>query len=142
MSRTRATILCIDSQWNELVERRRLLEQGGYEVLDSSDWEEGLKLFARFAVHAVVLDYQTPGMNGAVVAAMMKRMKPQIPVLLISAYGPLPTKKLRSIDTFLYKSEIPIMLLPTVRDLLDGRPKPFFYRWLDHWKSRNQVIPQ
>jgi CheY-like chemotaxis protein len=90
-------------------------------------------------VDAVVLDYQMPGMNGDVVAAKMKRINSQIPIMLLSAYGPLPKKKLSSVDSFLSKSQPPKILLSTLQDLLSGRPKPFFSRWLDHWKSRNQV---
>jgi len=29
-----------------------------------------------------------------------------------------------------------------LQGVLDGRAKPFFSRWLDHWKSRNQVVTQ
>jgi len=142
MSRRQATILCIDDNWKELIERKSLLEQGGYKVREASAWEEGLKLFVSQSVDAVILDYQTPGVNDRVVAAMMKRLKPQIPILLVSSFGPLPQKKLRQVDAFLYKSEVELMLVATVRDLLQGRPKPFFYRWLDHWKGRNQVVSQ
>jgi len=139
MLHTGATILCIDGNWKELIELKLVLEREGFNVLAASGWEEGMQLFNGQSVNAVVLDYQTPGVSGNVVGAMMKRLKPYVPVLLLSAYGPLPRKKLRGVDTFLYKSEIPAVLLPAVRDLLAGRPKLFFYRWLDHWKSRNPV---
>ena len=142
MLRRKATILCIDDHWNELIARKMLLEESGYEFLEASNWEDGMKLFTGHTVHAVILDYQLPGMTGDAVAAMMKRLKPHVPILLMSAYGPLPKKKLRSVDTFLYKSEVPMILLATLRDLVEGRPKPFFYRWLDHWKSRNEVVTQ
>ena len=142
MPRLKATILCIDDHWNELIARKILLEQSGYKVFEASGWEEGMKLFLSHSMHAVILDYQLPGMNGDVVAAMMKRLKPHVPILLLSAYGPLPKKKLRSVDAFLHKSETPAMLLSSLNDLLDARLRPFFYRWLDHWKHRNQVVTQ
>jgi CheY-like chemotaxis protein len=140
MSRAKATILCIDDHWNGLIGRKMLLEKSGYEVLEASGGDEGLKLFRSHPVDAVVLDYQMPGMNGDVVAAKMKRINSQIPIMLLSAYGPLPKNKLRSVDSFLSKSQPPNILLSTLQDLLGGRPKPFFSRWLDHWKSRNQVV--
>jgi two-component system nitrogen regulation response regulator NtrX len=139
MSRSKATILCIDDHWNGLIGRKMLLEQSGYEVLEASDGDEGLKLFRSHAVDAVVLDYQMPGMNGDVVAAKMKRMNSQIPIMLLSAYEPLPKNKLKSVDSFLSKSQPPSILLSTLQNMLGDRPKPFFSRWLDHWKSRNQV---
>jgi CheY-like chemotaxis protein len=80
-----------------------------------------------------------PGMNGDVVAAKMKRIKSHIPILLLSAYGPLPETKLQSVDTFLTKSQETKALLPALEDLLTSRPKPFFHRWFDNWKGRAQT---
>jgi CheY-like chemotaxis protein len=142
MPRAKATILCIDDQWNGLIGCKMLLEQSGYEVLAAIDGDEGLKLFISRRVDAVVLDYQMPGMNGDRVAAKMKRLKSTVPIMLLSAYGPLPKNKLRSVDTFLSKSQLPDTLLSALHDMLDSRSKPFFFRWLDHWKNRNQVVTQ
>ena len=140
MSRAKATILCIDDHWNGLIARKMLLEQSGYEVLEASGGDEGLKLFLSRNVDAVVLDYQMPGMNGDVVAAKMKRINSNVPIMLLSAYEPLPKSKLRSVDSFLSKSQPPNRLLDALQDLLCGQHKPFFSRWLDHWKNRNQVV--
>jgi CheY-like chemotaxis protein len=79
-------------------------------------------------------------MNGDVVAAKMKSINSHIPIMLLSAYEPLPKSKLSSVDSFLSKSQPPNILLSTLQDMLGERPKPFFFRWLDHWKSRNQVV--
>ncbi len=137
MPRPKATILCIDDHWNGLVGRKMLLEENGYEVLEATGGPEGLKLFLSHSVDAVVLDYQMPGMNGDVVAAKMKRARSQVPIMLLSAYGPLPESKLKSVDTFLSKSQPPATLLSTLHDLLDDRSKPFFQRWLGNWRRRN-----
>jgi CheY-like chemotaxis protein len=99
-----------------------------------------LKLFRSHPVDAVVLDYQMPGMTGDVVAAKMKRINSQVPIMLLSAYEPLPKNKLKSVDSFLSKSQPPNILLSTLQDMLGDRPQPFFSRWLNHWKSRNQVV--
>lgn len=139
MSRAKATILCIEDQWKGLIGRKMLLEKNGYRVLEASAVDEGLKLFLSHNVDAVVLDYQMPGMNGDVVAAKMKRINSHVPIMLLSTYGPLPKNKLRSVDSFLTKSQPPDILLSKLQGLLDDQHKPFFSRWLDHWKSRNQV---
>jgi CheY-like chemotaxis protein len=139
MSRPKATILCIDDHWNGLIGRRMLLESSGYEVLQASDGDEGLRLFLSHAVDAVVVDYQMPGMSGSQIAAKMKRINSRIPIMLLSAYGPLPKSKLRSVDTFVSKSQSPKVMVSMLENLLDGRNKPFFHRWLDLWKSRNEV---
>jgi CheY-like chemotaxis protein len=142
MSQRKATILCIDDQRNGLVGRKILLESNGYEVLVATGGDEGLKLFLSHAVDAVVLDYQMPGMNGDVVAAKMKRAKSHVPIMLLSAYGPLPKSKLEAVDTFLSKSQPPKILLSTLQALLNTRPKPFFNGWLDVWRSRNEGVRQ
>ncbi len=142
MSRLKATILCIDDQWNGLIARKMLLENNGYKVLEATGGDEGLKLFKSHSVDAVVLDYQMPGMNGDVVAKKMKSVKSTVPIMLLSAYGPLPEKKLKAVDTFLSKSQPPQILLSKLHDLLNSHSKPFFSRWLDSWKSRNEGAKQ
>jgi len=140
MSQRKATILCIDDHWNGLIGRKMLLENDGYEVLEATGGAEGLKLFLSHPVDAVVLDYQMPGMNGDVVAAKMKRAKSHVPIMLLSAYGPLPESKLETVDTFVSKSQPPQILLSTLQALLNARPKPFFYRWLDNWRRHNEGV--
>ena len=117
-----------------------LLEQNGYRVLEATDGSEGLRLFLSRPVDAVILDYQMPGMNGDVVASEMKLLKPDVPIMLLSAYGPLPKNKVKAVDCILSKSQSPRVLVSTLHDLLNGWSKPFFYRWLDVWKGRNQGI--
>jgi len=140
MSRVKATILCIDDHWNMLVGEKMLLEQSGYEVLQASDGPNGLELFRSRPVDAVVLDYQMPGMNGDIVAQKMKSINSRVPILLFSAYGPLPDKKMKSVDSFVSKSQPPREFLSTLQGLLKDQHKPFFSRWLDHWKKKNQKV--
>jgi len=139
MSRRPLTILCIADDWNELMARKLLLEQHGYHVIESSDGVEGLRVFHKHWVDAVVVDYQMPGLSGDAIAVRMKGLKGQIPILLVSSYGPLPPKKLRSVDLFLSKSLEPRLLVPSLRKLL-SKPRPFFDRWLDAWRGRNRTV--
>ena len=136
--RTKARILCIDDHWKGLIARKMLLEKSGYEVLEASGWHEGLKLFRSHSVDAVVLDYQMPGMSGDVVAAKMKKINSQVPIMLLSAFGPLPKNKLKSVDSFVSKSQPVNIMLSELQHLLADEHKGFFSRWLDHWRNRNQ----
>jgi hypothetical protein len=81
-------------------------------------------------------------MNGDVVAAKMKRINSHVPIMLLSAYGPLPKGKLKAVNTFLSKSQPPQILLSTLQYLLASQSKPFFSRWLDTWKNRNEAAKQ
>lgn len=137
--RPKATILSIDDDWKDLIERKMLLESSGYRVLHATTAEEGWRLFLSHAVDAVVIDYQMPGTDGALIAAHMKSVKAHVPFLLLSAYGPLPEKKLRLVDKFMSKSQSPAIFLSSLDSLLVRRDKPLFYRWLDQWKIRNHA---
>ena len=125
MSRAKATILCIDDHWSGLIGRKIFLEQSGYEVLEATGWDDGLRLFRSRIIDAVVLDYQMPGMRGDVVAAKMKSINSRVPIMLLSAYGPLPANKLKSVDTFLSKSQPPNILLSSLKGLLEGQHNRF-----------------
>ena len=72
----------------------------------------------------------------------MKRAKPHVPIMLLSSYGPLPKTKLEAVDVFLSKSQSPKILLSSVQHLLNRRPKPFFSRWFDTWRSRTEGMRQ
>lgn len=139
MSRHPFTILCIDDDWNALMGRKIFLEKNGYRVIESSDGVEALRLFCKLQVDAVIVDYQMPGIGGDAIAARMKVMKADVPILLLSSYGPLPEKKLRSVDTFLAKADEPKLLVSALGKLL-SRPQPFFNRWLSAWRGRNRTV--
>ena len=140
MGRLFNTVLCMDDQWLRLMARKQHLEANGYKVIETTNGDEALKLFRTSSIDAVVLAYLTPGMKGHVVAARMKRVKTHVPILLLSTYGPLPDKKLQSVDAFLLISQEAKYLVSTVRQLMANRSKPFFHRWFDHWTGRNQGI--
>ena len=84
------TVLCIDDEPNGLVVRKAILRNKGYEVLTALSGPEGLKLFKANPIDAVVLDYAMPGMDGGQVAAELKRLNPDIKILLLSSYVDIP----------------------------------------------------
>jgi len=98
-----AAVLCIDDEPKGLAVRKMLLESQGYEVLTATSGREGLAIFARHRISAVVLDYDMPEMNGAQVAAALKRLDPAVKILLFSAYVNLPEEELRWVDAYAIK---------------------------------------
>jgi CheY-like chemotaxis protein len=111
-------ILCIDDEPTGLHIRKMLLESQGYRVLTAMGGREGLDLFAANPVKAVVLDYAMPGMNGGEVAEEMKRLKPGIKILLLSAYVDLPEEALKWVDRRAVKGTSPVILLEELQQLL------------------------
>jgi CheY-like chemotaxis protein len=134
MEKQNAIILCIDDERAGLEARRELLEIDGYEVLTAQSGEQGLGLFVSHPIDAVVLDYKMPGMNGDRVARQMRRIKPDVPILMLSGYSELPVNEL-SVDAFLSKDEPWSTVILTLDRLLNLR-FPFFDRWLEDWKQQ------
>ena len=129
------TILCVDDELNGLSGRESLLRQHGYDVVVTTSGHESLELLQSAAVDAVILDYRMPEMMGDVVAARMKQLKPEVPIMLLSALDRIPPAALRCTDTFLSKDVPPQQFVDAVDDLLAAR-SPFFHRWLQNWKRR------
>ena len=88
MGHRQREILCIDDDPQSLKVRGILLESMGYKVLSEPDAERGLHTFLNHDVDAVLMDYQMPGMSGGEAAVEMKRLRPEIPVLIVSGEMP------------------------------------------------------
>jgi CheY-like chemotaxis protein len=102
-----------------------VLESTGYAVLTAASARAGLELFASRPTDAVLLDYGMPEMNGGEVAAVMKAMKPDIPVVMLSALPSLP-ENARSVDAFVTKGQSPETWLDILAALMDSRSgRPF-----------------
>ena len=111
-------MLCIDDEQVGLRVRKILLERAGYEVVTALDGVAGLEIFATQPVAAVVLDYSMPGMHGGEVARRMRLIKPDVPILLLSAYVGLTSEITSLVDLYMTKGEGPPVLLQKLRTLL------------------------
>lgn len=111
-------ILCIDDEQVGLRIRGIVLERAGYRVATAIDGPTGLSIFANEPVSAVVLDYFMPGMNGGEVAAELRRLRSEVPIILLSAYINLPPEVLRIVDCTILKGDGPEALLARVREVL------------------------
>jgi CheY-like chemotaxis protein len=87
-------------------------------VLTAPDGPTGIEVFAAHPVQAVVLDFAMPGMDGGQVAAKMRALKPNIPILLLSAYLGLPPEITRIVNIYMTKGEGAPALLDKLRALL------------------------
>ena len=105
MSYSRRLVLCVDDERVGLHVRKLLLERSGYRVLTANDGKTGLALFKENPVDAVVLDYAMPGMHGGEVAAQMRSEKPDVPILLLSAYVGLPSDVTGLVNVYMTKGE-------------------------------------
>jgi CheY-like chemotaxis protein len=111
-------VLCVDDEVVGLQVRKILLERAGYRVLTASDGPSGLEIFCSEPVEAVVLDYSMPGMHGGEVAIRMRETKPQVPILLLSAYMGLSPEVTSLADLYMTKGEGAPVLLEKLASLL------------------------
>ena len=123
---SRPVILCIDDEDLGLEIRKMVLEREGFTVLTARDGQSGIAVFDTEQVDAVVLDYAMPGMDGGKVAAILRERRPDIPILMLSAYVALPDEVMRVISISATKGDGAFTLVDKLKDLLqtntsDGR---------------------
>jgi CheY-like chemotaxis protein len=111
-------VLCVDDELVGLKVRKIVLERAGYRVLTAPDGPSGLAIFAEHPIEAVVLDYSMPGMHGGDVARRMREIKPEVPILLLSAYIGLSAEVTSLVDLYMTKGEGAPVLLEKLGTLL------------------------
>ena len=79
-------ILLVDDEESIHLLYSEELEEEGYEVYSAMTGEEALEKLPEIGPDLVILDINMPGMNGIEVLRRMKEIKPQLPVILSSAY--------------------------------------------------------
>ncbi len=83
----RETVLLVEDERNVRELTRRVLEQGGYSVLEACDAVEALEVAARHRGFDLLLtDVVMPGRSGKELAAELREGRPGLPVLFMSGY--------------------------------------------------------
>ena len=72
-------------------------------------------------VDTVVLDYSMPLMNGGAVAAQMRQIKGDVPLILVSGGSTIPQEDLALFNRSITKAEPPGVLLSVIKEIL-GTP--------------------
>jgi DNA-binding response OmpR family regulator len=98
------------------------LTGNGYELVTATNSSDGLRLLAATAVHAIVLEYLLGLLNGATVAAEIKKAKPQLPIIIVADDLELPEGPLKSVDALVTKSDGPHFLWATAHFVLNVKP--------------------
>jgi CheY-like chemotaxis protein len=111
-------VLCIDDEAPALNLRKLVLESSGFTVLPALSGEEGLSVLDSRHVDAAVVDYSMPGMHGGEVAAEIRRRKPRLPVIMLTAYNFISESLANSVDIFIVKGEDPESLVKKLDSLI------------------------
>ena len=119
-ARRRFRILVVD---DELVVRDSLkewLEDEGFRVDMAASGQEALEKLSKEVFHLMLLDIKMPGMDGVEVLRRSREMRPERPVVMMTAYGTVETAveamKIGAMDYFM-KPFDPDSLVPLVVQL-------------------------
>jgi DNA-binding NtrC family response regulator len=113
------TLLCIDDDPQCLTVRRCLFEAFGFKVVTSINPRQGLRLHEYQRFDAAIIDYQMPGMNGAELSLEMKRVRPDVPIMILSGLPQLPAGARASYDIFMSKTDPTFRLVKEVQRLVE-----------------------
>ena len=111
---TNSTVLCIHRDPAQL----SLLKENGYELVTATNGREGLRLFRSRHVDAIVLEYRLGLLDGSLIAAEIKQVRPEAPIIMLIDHLELPDGALKSVDALVTKSDGAHLLWATVHFIL------------------------
>jgi|SRR6185436_13418746 two-component system response regulator GlrR len=116
-----ATILLVDDKPDHLLLVSTILTRRGFRVLTALSGEDGIRLLSMTGADLVVLDYYMPGMDGGATAHEMRRLRPEVPIIIFSGALTLPDRVTAMIDGFVSTSEEPEVLLHAIDELIQPK---------------------
>ncbi|MBK7213758.1 MAG: sigma-54-dependent Fis family transcriptional regulator [Bacteroidales bacterium] len=124
-----------DDEWNRQIMKETLRKEG-YTLFEAADGESGLTSVRRDNPDVVITDYLMPGINGLEVLAEVKKIKTNLPVILLTGFGDVGLT-IKSIQMgafdYLEKPVKPSQLKTIVRDALNS---------VKVSNTTNEVIPE
>ncbi|HWF06407.1 MAG TPA: response regulator [Candidatus Angelobacter sp.] len=118
-SQSQFTILYVDDEPLVLSAWAELIETAGYRVLTANGGRDAMRLFLAVQVHLVILDYAMPGMTGAAIAAQIKQIDGDVPLILHSGGSSTITQEeLLLFNCFIPKSNTLSVLLKAIQEAL------------------------
>jgi CheY-like chemotaxis protein len=120
-------LLCVDDDSSFRQLYKHWLTTHGFEVTVAANGPQALKLFLTRKVDAVLTDFEMPGMTGGELAARLKRLRPELPVVLVSGSKTAVETPPHGIDLAIAKGAPVAKLVDQVDSLLEqrlSRPAP------------------
>ena len=81
------TVLIVDDERNMLMVMEMALEEAGYRVLTSESGEDAVAMLRDPDLAVVLSDLNMPGMSGEEFIARCQRERPDVPVIVVTAFG-------------------------------------------------------
>lgn len=116
------TVLCVEDEHLQLQLRKAMFESAGFTTLLAQSGAEAIQVLRSHDLDAVVMDYWLSGMNGIAVAREMRKMRPRLPIVMLSGFASLPDETIGVVDAWYQKAESrPEDLIQQVRSLIQHR---------------------
>ncbi len=80
-------VLVIDDEPNLIASIKRLLADKNMHVYEAHNGKEGLKLAFETSPETIIVDYKMPEMNGLEFIKAVQTVKPDIPIIVMTAHG-------------------------------------------------------
>ncbi len=122
-------LLCVDDEASGLHLRKLILERHGYSVVTATTALDALCLFESREFDFVITDHLLGRATGTGMAAEMKRLRPNVPILLLSGTVDTP-EGMQGVNASVSKADGPEQLLASVGELLG-----------DHDEARSRTRP-
>lgn len=107
-----------DNHWQRIMQEE--LEGEGYEVVLAKNGQDALDLFKEEKPDLVTLDILLPDTDGIRVLKQMKRHRPQIPIIMSTAYDYRDDFAVWASEAYIVKSSDLTELLAMIKKLLTG----------------------
>jgi DNA-binding NtrC family response regulator len=81
------TVLVVDDERNMLMVTQMALEEAGHRVLTAASGEEAIPLLRDPDLAVILSDLKMPGMSGEEFIARCQQERPEVPVIVVTAFG-------------------------------------------------------
>lgn len=88
-----AKIMVVDDRMGIRKLLQEVLQSAGYQVITASGGDEALDLIKKHTVDLVLLDMKMSGMDGLETLTLLKKICPQVIILIMTAYEELEVLK-------------------------------------------------
>ena len=112
-------VMIVDDDPHVLRYYKEELEDEQYDVVTASSAKEAMEIFERENPDIVTLDIVMPDMDGISVLRWMKERKPNIPVIMSTAYDYKDDFAVWASEAYVVKSHDMSTLKATIKRLLD-----------------------
>jgi len=99
-----------------------ILEMQGYRAVSAYNGEEALEKFEQEEFDVLVTDFRMDGMNGVELAKKVHERHPDVPVIIVTGYGPVDGGK--DVAACLQKEDLFPALLEKIKFFLGEGSKP------------------